>query len=387
MDLLELRNEIDSIDTQIVELYEKRMKVSEAVAKYKIETDKPVFDREREKAKIEQVKTLTNSDFTSHGVEELFTQIMAMSRKLQYQLLNEHGKPEKNAFHFVDSFKKENIKVIFQGVPGAHSQRAMKEYFGDEIENFCVDTFKDAMEAIKKGDADYAVLPIENSSAGIVNASYDLLVEYDNYIVGEHIISIEQALLGTADSEISDIQTVYSHPQGLMQSAKYLETHKDWKQISMQNTALSAKKVQEDNDKTQAAIASVEAAEIYGLKVLQETINFSDTNSTRFIIVSREAVFTAASNKISICFEIAHESGTLYNALSHFIYNGISMTKIESRPLEDRPWEYRFFIDFEGNLEDCAVKNALMGLGAETIDLKILGNYEKYEDESNGKSK
>jgi chorismate mutase / prephenate dehydratase len=381
MDLLELRNEIDSIDAKLAELYEKRMKVSEEVAKYKISTGKPVFDKEREKSKISQVKSKASNDFNKHGVEELFTQIMAMSRKLQYQLLNQNGIQDSNSFHLVDSFKdKENIKVIFQGVPGAHSQRAMIEYFGDRIESSFVETFKDAMEVIKRKDADYAVLPIENSSAGIVNTSYDLLVEYDNYIVGEHILKIEQALLGTKDAEISDIKTVFSHPQGLMQSAKYLETYREWKQIGMQNTATSAKKVKEDMDKSQAAIASVEAAKIYGLKVLQEAINFSDTNSTRFIIVSHEPLFTADSNKISIYFEVPHESGSLYNALSHFIYNGINMTKIESRPLESRPWESRFFVDFEGNLEESAVKNALMGLRAETIDLKVIGNYKKYED-------
>lgn len=381
MDLQELRKEIDLIDSKMVELYEKRMKISEEVANYKISTGKPVFDKDREGLKIEQVKSLAKSEFTKHGVEELFTQIMAMSRKLQYQLLNQNGIQDKNSFHLVRSIKEnEKSKVIFQGVPGAHSQRAMTEYFGNNIDNSHVDTFKDAMEAIKNKEADYAVLPIENSSAGIVNTSYDLLVEYDNYIVGEHILKIEQALLGTLDAKISDIKTVFSHPQGLMQSAKYLDSFREWKQIGMQNTATSAKKVKDDMDKTQAAIASVEAAKIYGLKVLQEAINFSESNSTRFIIVSHDPLFTEDSNKISIYFEVPHESGSLYNALSHFIYNGINMTKIESRPLETRPWESRFFVDFEGNLLESAVKNALMGLKAETIDLKIIGNYKKYED-------
>lgn len=380
MDLQELRKEIDSIDTHMVELYEKRMEISEDVAKYKISTGKPVFDKERENEKITQVKSLATSDFTKHGVEELYNQIMAMSRKLQYQLLNENGIQDKISFQLVDSIKnKKGKKVIFQGVPGAYSQMAMFEYFGENVDNYNVETFKDAMEAIKNHEADYAVLPIENSSAGIVNASYDLLVEYDNYIVGEHILKIEQALLGTKDAQITDVKTVYSHPQGLMQCTKFLDNYRNWKQISLHNTAISAKKVRDDEDKTQAAIASVEAAKIYGLKVLKEAINFSDTNSTRFIIVSHESIFTADSDKISVYFEVPHESGSLYNALSHFIYNGINMTKIESRPLEIKPWESRFFVDFEGNIEDSAVKNALMGLKAETINLKILGNYKKYE--------
>ncbi|OYO40858.1 hypothetical protein CG709_21400 [Lachnotalea glycerini] len=127
-------------------------------------------------------------------------------------------------------------------------------------------------------------------------------------------------------------------------------------------------------------MASIKAAETYDLQVLQEAINFSDTNSTRFMVVSHEPIFTIKADKVSVCFEVAHESGTLYNALAHFIYNGINMTKIESRPLEGRPWEYRFFVDFEGNLNDSSVQNALMGLKAETIDLRILGNYKKYEE-------
>lgn len=381
IDLQDLRKEIDAIDSIMVELYEKRMKICEEVAEYKISTGKPVFDKTREDAKIANVKSLTESEFTKHGVEELFSQIMAMSRKLQYQLLNKNGIQDKILFNIVDSIEdNKDIKVIYQGVPGAYSQIAMLEYFGEEVINTNVETFKDAMEAIKNKEADYAVLPIENSSAGIVNMSYDLLVEYNNYIVGEHIIKIEQALIGTPDAEISDIKTVYSHPQGLMQCSKFLDNYREWKQISLQNTAASAMKVKEDNDKSQAAIASVKAATTYGLKVLQESINFSDTNSTRFIIVSHEPIFTSKADKVSVCFEVPHESGTLYSALSHFIYNGISMSKIESRPLEGKPWEYRFFIDFEGNLKDSAVKNALMGLNAETINLKILGNYKKHEE-------
>lgn len=381
VDLQELRKEIDAIDSQLVELYEKRMKISADVAEFKIHTGKPVFDKKREEEKITGVKALAHSEFTKHGVEELFSQIMAMSRKLQYQLLNKFGVQDKIPFDLVDSIKGEkDIKVIYQGVPGAFSQMAMLEYFGEEVENTNVVTFKDAMEAIKNKEADYAVLPIENSSAGIVNMSYDLLVEYDNYIVGEHILEIKQALIGTPDAEISDIKTVYSHPQGLMQCTKFLEEHKDWRQISLQNTAASAMKVRDDMDKTQAAIASSKAASIYGLKILKDEINFSETNSTRFIIVSHKPVFTSVADKVSVCFEVPHESGTLYSALSHFIYNGISMSKIESRPLEGKPWEYRFFIDFEGNLNDSAVKNALKGLKEETINLKILGNYKKYED-------
>ena len=375
MDLLELRGRIDEIDQQIVALYEKRMEVSKQVAEYKIETGKRVFDKAREEEKIQKVKSLTHNDFNSHGIEELFEQIMCMSRKLQYQLISEHGGLNKLPFSKVDCLETQKARVVFQGAEGAYSQAAMHQYFGDQIDSFHVDTFRDAMMAIDEGSADFAVLPIENSTAGMVSEISDLLVEFENYIVGEQIIKIEHCLMAVPGTELSDIKTVYSHPQSLMQSARFLNTHPDWRQISMQNNAFAARKVADEKDKTQAAIASEYAAKLYGLEILKKGVNQSDTNSTRFIIVTNQKIFLKDAKKVSICFEVAHESGSLYHMLSHFIYNNLNMNRIESRPIENRNWEYRFFIDFDGNLSDSAVKNALRGLREEARNMKILGNY------------
>lgn len=374
MDLLELRNELDGIDKQIVELYEKRMNVCGQVAEYKIETGKRVFDKEREKQKLEAVRALTHNEFNAYGVTELFEQIMAMSRKLQYRLLAEHDSVGKLSFSKVDHFDTSKCRVVFQGAEGAYSQAAMIQYFGEGVNCFHVDTFRDAMLAIDEGSADFAVLPIENSSAGIVSEIYDLLVEFENYIVGEQIIPINHCLLGCEGTKISDIKTVYSHAQSLMQSAHYLQ-EKGWQQISMKNNAFAAQKVAEDKNPTEAAIASEYAAKVYGLEILEKGVNDLKENSTRFIIITNQKVFSKDASKISLCFEVNHESGALYHALSHLIYNGLNMTKIESRPLEGRNWEYRFFVDFEGNMEDSAVKNALRGLREETRNMKILGNY------------
>ncbi len=374
MDLLELRNQLDVIDAQIVELYEKRMGICKQVAEYKINTGKKVFDKQREMEKLATVRSLAQDDRNGQGIQELFEQIMSMSRKLQYQLLTESGSLGKLPFIGVDELETKKARVVFQGAEGAYSQAAMMQYFGNQVNSFHVDTFRDAMVAIEEGSADFAVLPIENSTAGIVNEIYDLLVEFENYIVGEQIIKIEHCVLGVPGSRLEDIKTVYSHPQSLMQSAKYLET-KDWKQISMQNNAFAAQKVAQEREKTQAAIAGAHAGEIYGLEVLERKVNQSDTNSTRFIIVTNQKIFKKDAGKISICFEIPHRSGSLYHMISHFIYNNLNMTKIESRPIEDRNWEYRFFVDFEGNLADSAVKNALRGLREEAKNLKVLGNY------------
>ena len=237
-----------------------------------------------------------------------------------------------------------------------------------------MDTFRDACCAIEEGSADFAVLPIENSTAGIVNEIYDLLVEFENYIVGEQIIKIEHCLLGVPGAAIGDIRTIYSHPQSLMQSARFLSEH-DWKQISLPNNAFAARKVAQEGDPSQAAIAGEYAGRVYGLEVLKKPVNQSETNSTRFIIITNQKIFRKDAKKVSICFEIPHESGSLYHMLSHFIYNNLNLTKIESRPIEGRNWEYRFFIDFDGNLADSAVKNALRGLREEARNMKILGNY------------
>jgi chorismate mutase/prephenate dehydratase len=207
-----------------------------------------------------------------------------------------------------------------------------------------------------------------------VSEIYDLLVEFENYIVGEQIIEIEHCLMATPGTKIGDITTVYSHPQSLMQSSHYL-LEKGWQQISMKNNAFAAKRVADEKDKTHAAIAGEAAAKAYGLEILERGVNDLKGNSTRFIIVTNQKVFAKDASKISLCFELDHESGALYHALSHLMYNGLNMTKVESRPLAGRNWEYRFFLDFEGNLTQSAVKNALRGLREETRNMKILGNY------------
>ena len=374
-ELQEIRPEIDAIDAQMVELFEKRMSLCEEVAKYKIATGKKVLDRKREEGKLRALRAMADSEFNGHCVVELFSQIMAMSRKMQYQLLVEQGTLKEHDFTEVDELPKTDICVVYQGVEGAYSHQAMRQFFGEQVQNFHVFSFRDAMEAIQEGKADYAVLPIENSSAGIVNDTYDLLVQYDNCIVAETFVKAEHCLLGTKEAELSDIKTVYSHPQGLMQCSKYLSEHKDWIQRSDSNTAASAKKVLEDGDVTQAAIASALAGELYGLKILAKKINYNAENTTRFIIVAKNKIYRKGAKKVSICFEVPHASGTLYNILSHIIFNNLSMTKIESRPIEGRNWEYRFFLDLEGNLGEFSVINALLGISEEAIEFKILGNF------------
>lgn len=375
LDLGKIRDEIDAVDENIVNEFQKRMKLCKDVATYKIENGKKVFDKQREEEKIKKVVDLADGEFNKKSVNELFSQIMSMSRKLQYQILTENGMSEKFDFKKIKDIKMEGKKVVYQGVPGAYSQQAMIKFFGEDIENFNVKTFKDAFVAVDEGRADYAVLPIENSTAGTINDVYDLLFSYDCYIVAETDVLVRHALLGTKDSTLEDIKVVYSHPQGLMQCNEYLEEHEDWQRIAKENTAGSAMKVMKENDKSHAAIASTMAAKIYGLKVLEENINRNNENTTRFVIVSRKRVFREDANKVLVSFETAHKTGSLYNILSHFIFNGINMTSIESRPIREKNWEYRFFVEAVGNILDEGMQNALIGIKNEASYLKVIGSY------------
>ena len=374
LDLGEIREQIDALDSQIEKAFEQRMELCARVAEYKIEHGKAVLDPAREKEKLDRLNKMAANEFNAHGVTELFTQIMAISRKLQYRILKERGKLPEEETVCVEELPDQNGRVAYQGVEGAYSYEAAGQIFG-QAERIAYSKWSEVMEAVASGEADYGVLPIANSSAGMVNDVYDLLIEYDNYIVGEVELKVSHALLGLPAASLEDITDVYSHPQGLMQCSRYLERHGGWKRHSFSNTAMSAKKVLEDGNIHQAAIASPEAGKLYGLKTLEAPVNDSDKNTTRFIVVSRRPYSRAAAKKVSVCFEIPHESGSLYNILSHFIYNNINMNKIESRPIPEKKWQYRFFVDFEGSLRDAGVQNALAGIRQEAVRLKVLGNY------------
>ena len=374
-DLQKIRGQLDVIDTRLVELFEERMQLCSDVAEYKLGTGKAVYDAERERQKLEAVSNMAHGAFNGQGVSEMFSQLMTISRRLQYQLLTQHGQGLDTGFSMVEHLKLEGARIVYQGVEGAYSHGAALQYFGDHADMYHVPAWEDAMVEVEEGRADYAVLPIENSSAGAVSDNYDLLVKHNNYIVAETQLSVNHALLGLPGASLKDIRRVYSHPQALMQCSRYLDEHREWSQLSVANTAVSAKKVLEDGDISQAAVASEIAGRLYGLKVLEHSINYNKNNTTRFIIISREAVYSKTASKVSICFEGLHKSGSLYNMLGNLIYNGINMLMIESRPIEGRSWEYRFFVDVEGSLGDISIQNALKGISEEAVSMRILGNY------------
>lgn len=371
-DLMELRGELDKVDAQLTKLFEQRMKLCDEVAECKLASGKRVYDHAREEEKLNAVRAMVDGEFNKKGISELFKLLMSQSRKLQYKRLTEN-RGLQLPFIEVDRLD-ETLPVVYQGAEGSWSQAAAQQFFPNRKEFRHVETFRDAMAVLDEGSAGIAVLPIENSTAGIVSEIYDLLAEYEHFIVGERMMQIRHCLLGVPGAKEEDIKCVYAHPQALMQCERYLRDA-GVQQISMANNAFAAEKVAKDKDPSQAAIAGAHAADIYGLRILREGINSAHGNTTRFIAVSNQKIFLKDAGMISLCFELPHESGSLFHILSHFIYNDLNLTRIESRPVPERKWEYRFFLDFEGNLSQPGVRNALCGVREETINLRILGNY------------
>lgn len=371
MDILECREKLDVIDKQILKLFEERMDVAKNVAEYKIKNNRPVLDVVREEQKLAATADMTVNKEYEQGAIELFTQLMSMSRKLQYKMI---AKKEDNDAIMVDNLDiNADTKVAFFGVEGSYAEQAMLNYFGEDVIGMSYDTFEKVMISVKNGEVDYGVLPIENTSTGAIAGIHTLLLNYDNYIIDETDLPIEHALLGIKGTKVEDIKRVYSHQQGLLQCREFLDEHDYIECFEFPSTSASAKKVKDDNTVETAAISSARAAKVYDLEVLVPKINFNDHNTTRFMIVSGKKIIFNNANRISICFEIPHKSGSLYRILSHFIYNDLNLTKIESCPIVGRSWEYRFFVDFEGNMDDAAVINALEGLRQETVNLKMLG--------------
>lgn len=373
IDLSIIRKEIDETDSKLLELFEYRMKLSLSVAEYKKNMSLPVYDPNREMEKLEKLKEMVSNEENIDAVENLFTQIMLLSRRAQYSVLQAF---DDLGFRSLERFEANNTtKIAYYGETGSYTEQAMLEYFNKQGNGIAMQTFDEVMGALKNEQADYGVLPIENSSTGTLSDIFDLLAEYNNYIIGEHVITIDHNLWGLPGAKISEIKRVYSHPQGLLQCSNFLEGFQHIEQLEGGSTASCARRILQEMDVTQAAIASKRAGEAHHLELLQESIHNEEHNRTRFIIISNKKRYLLEANRISICFVLPHRSGALYHILSHFIHNNINMTRIESRPVRGKAFSYRFFVDFEGSLENTQIKNALYSIKEESLELKILGCY------------
>ncbi|MCH3964931.1 MAG: prephenate dehydratase [Clostridium sp.] len=266
------------------------------------------------------------------------------------------------------------MKIGFYGVEASFSHEALVEYFGNTGNILSCAEFKDVFDAIESDTAKYGVIPIENSSTGSINEVYDLLRNYGFYIVGEKCIKVNHNLLGIKGASIDDIEEIYSHSQAFMQSKEFLANRR-LKLVPYFSTAGSAKYISEEGCKSKGCIASKRAGKLYNLDILQEDINYNKKNYTRFIIIGKSMEVNDDSDKISIVFTLEHKVGTLFNILKHFEENDLNMTKIESRPKIDSPWQYYFYIDFYGNLNDRNAQKVVEKIKNECEYFKLLGNY------------
>ena len=375
MSLQEVRVKLDEVDRQIVDLYKQRMALSVQVAESKMRSNRPIRDAQREKQKLESVKSMVEKGYDKKNVEELFRMLMSASRKYQYLMNKQNYGTCRIPFQEVETLPVEDCRVVYTGVEGSFAHQATVKYFGSQVSSFHVPTFEESMNALSGGRADFAVIPIENVSTGVVADVYDLLVKCDNYIVDEMDLPVEQSLLVLPGTKLEEIDTVFSHPQGISQCSKFLNEHKEIKAIERSNTALAAKMVAEEGIRSHAAIASRIAGELYGLETLISPLNHNLANMTRFAIISNRKISKKDAQHISICFETEHDPGSLYRLMSHIIYNNLNMTKLESRPVPGHTWEYRFFMNFDGNFSQSSVKNALTGISEEAVSFKILGSF------------
>ena len=270
------------------------------------------------------------------------------------------------------------MKVGYQGINGTFSEIAVNEYFKDKNYTTCnYSNFVDILKDVEKGVIEYALIPVENTTTGIISRTYDLLKDYNVFVVGEINIQIKEQLLGIKGSKLEDIKEVYSHPEALGQCTSLFSRYNHIKPIAYQDTAKSAEYIKLQNDKTKAVLASVLAAKYYDLEVLQKDVQDNKNNITRFFCVTNKKITNYDADKISTMFILKHEVGSLFKLLEIFYRNNINLLKLESRPIKDKTFEYCFYLDFNGNLNDDNVKNVLESIEDNCISYKILGCYKR----------
>ncbi len=379
MSLDEYRKEIDAIDRQIIELFRQRMGVTAQVGQYKAAHHLPVLDQERERQVLQNKGELAGEALRPAAIT-LYETIMALSRRQQRDLLGAGvDNPGLQRYLAARAQSREPVaepRVVYQGVPGAYSEQACLNFFGEGVYAEGREQFEDCFQALKEGQADSAVLPIENSSTGAIRQIYDLLTQYECYMVGETTVKVEHCLMAPKGATLDTITHVYSHEQGLFQSERYLNAHPNWHQVPHADTAGAAQMVAASGDVTKAAICAERAAALYGLTVLARGINHNSHNTTRFVVVSPKMETRPGADKISTIFVLPHETGSLHEVLTIFSVHGLNLVKLESRPMRERSWEYMFFLEFTGNLDQPETADALHELTQTTGDFRVLGNFK-----------
>lgn len=373
MDLLDLRKEIDNIDEQLIPLLLKRMSISEQVARYKVERGIPVLNAEREQQILDNVAEKCGAQ--GDTIKTVFSATMDASRALQHKIIG-GGKKLRDTIEGAKSSGKltaNGESVACQGVEGAYSGVTANALFPDSPVRF-YKQFEDVFEAVNKGEAKYGVIPVENSTAGSVHESYDLIMKYRFYVVGAYDLKIEHCLCAKADTKYEDITDVFSHPQALSQCNNFLKSF-DFTGVNFSNTAAAAEFVAKSSKNNIAVICSELAAKKYGLKILKRNVQNNNNNRTRFIVISKELVIGEDADKISLIFSAPHTTGSLYRVLGRFSMAGLNLTKLESRPIENADFDYYFYVDVMGSVKDESTLDLICALYDELPEFEFLGNY------------
>lgn len=353
------RNIINEADAQIAELFVKRMRAVETVCEYKMEHGLPILDQRREDAVVRRNSALVEDDILKEYYIDFQKNLMSVSRSYQYRIQN-------------------GLKVAYSGVEGAFAHIAAGRIF-PEGNKVSYSDFKAAYDSVVQGECDVAVLPIENSYAGEVGQTIDLIFSGNLFINGIYELEIHQNLLGVPEATVEDIKKVTSHPQALSQCHDYIKM-RGFETEEANNTALAAKTVAELNDRSLGAIASVETAEIYGLKVIEANINKSGENTTRFAVLSKVKAVSDALTSTVLMFTVKHEAGSLANAIAIIGKHGYNMTALRSRPMKKHSWQYYFYVEIDGTTDTENGRKMLEELNKVCDQLKVAGTFAPHTE-------
>ena len=377
-DLSTIRERINEIDNKIVELWKERMETCLSVAQYKKENNLPVLDARREAELLNRVGNMAGDELEVYS-RVLYDTIMTVSKSYQHQFLSKgNALTEKirNAVENTEKLFPSKAMVACQGVPGAYSGIACEKIFRYPTVSY-FKTWHDVVNAVEKGLCKYGVLPIENSTAGSVNNVYDLMAEHNFYIVKSFRLKINHCLLGNKGATLEGIKEIYSHEQALNQCSEFLRQHGDIKVNVCENTAMAAKMVMESGRTDVAAISSENCRDLYSLTMLSSDIQNKDNNYTRFICISKELEVYPGADKTSIVLTLPHRPGSLYHTLARFYALGINVIKLESRPMQNKDFEFMFYFDMSVSVYDDAFYEILEQLSDECEYFNYLGSYSE----------
>ena len=376
MDLMELREQINEIDREMLDLFLRRMQVSSNVAEYKRKNGLPVLDAARERELLANIARQAGEDLDEYAVV-LYSTILSLSRSYQHKKLSPESKYAaiiENARETTAKLFPEKARVACQGVEGAYSQIAASKMF--KIPSILYfSSFDGVFAAIESGMCEYGVLPIENSTAGSVKRVYDLMADHNLYVVRSMRVKIDHNLLSKPGTKLSDVKEIFSHEQAIDQCAAFLRTLKDVKVTVCPNTAVAARMVAESERGDVAALSSRDCAELYGLIALANSVQDKSNNYTRFICVAKNPQIYPGADRTSIMLVTPHKPGALYNVLARINALGLNLLKLESRPLPEREFEFMFYFDIEGSPYSPELLELISELESDSEEFKYLGSY------------